>query len=99
MVLYIDWHITSISSPTKRCCGNLSLAAAGSRGGAFSLLAGGWTGRKVTSGDGFGLATDLGGNALDRFGAEVDATVFGDQRPDVRNEELLGRILFDVLEF
>lgn len=44
------------------------------------------------------LAAYFSGHALDGLGTEVYTTVFGDQRPDVRNEKLFGRILLDVFE-
>lgn len=52
---------------------------------------------RVTSGV-VSLATDLGGNALNRLGAKVHTAVFGNQRPDVWNEKLLRGVFFDVLE-
>lgn len=66
---------------------------------AFALVAPLVAGGKVTSDDIVMLATDFGGHALNGLGTKVDTSVFGDQRPDVRNEEFLWGVFFDILEF
>lgn len=45
------------------------------------------------------LAGYIRGDALNALGAKVNAAVFADQRPDIWNEELLGRILLNIFKF